>query len=303
MPKSYSMKLPSAIKKISVFFIAILMMWGLIFGYNRVTDGFSIREMTSSLPHDSGAEMAPLPESQKEELGQILDQTYRYIGKGCQFYAFESADQQYVLKFFKHKHLRPLSWLKQIPMTTKWRTTCDEKIVKREERVRNLFASCQLAYEELPEETGILYLHLNRLPAVERAITLIDKLGFKHQIQLDDFEFVLQKKATQLNTAFSEIQDDEEMRARVQQLVDLVVLRCEKGIRDRDRSFAQNVAFCVGEPRAIFIDIGQFYKDPTILQPEERQQDLKRRLGNLRFWTERHYPALLPVVDEEISKL
>ncbi len=297
------MKILSAIKKFSVFAVALLMMWGVVFSYNRVTDGFSIREMTSSLPHDPDAAAPPLPESQKNELGQILDQTYRYIGKGCQFYAFESADEKYVLKFFKHKHLRPLSWLKKIPMTTKWRQTCDEKIARRENRVRNLFASCQLAYEELPEETGILYLHLNRLPAVERAITLIDKLGIKHQIQLDDFEFVLQKKATQLNTAFSEIQDEDEMRVRVQQLVDLVILRCEKGIRDRDRSFAQNVAFCVGEPRAIFIDIGQFYKDSTIRQPEEQAQDLKKRLGNLRFWTERHYPALLPIVDQEIFKL
>ncbi len=275
-------------------------MWGVIFCYNRLTDGFSLREITSSLSEELPS--PSLSADQRVRLAVILNQSFQYIGKGCQFYAFESDDGQYVLKFFKHKHLRPLSWLRALPLPAHFRARCEEKIAKREERVNNLFSSCQLAYEELSEETGVLFLHLNRLPLLDSPVTLVDKIGVKHKIHLDNYEFVLQKKADSLSVAFDGLSEDQ-ARKRVQQLVKLVIGRCEKGIRDRDRSFAQNVAFCVGEERAVFIDIGQFFIDESVKQPEERQKDLQRRLGNLRFWTERHYPSLVTVFDEEIGRL
>lgn len=294
------MKIPPAIKKLSLFFAALLLMWGVIFCYNRFTDGFSLREITSSL-----SQQLPSPlftPEQKESLATILHQPFHYIGKGCQFYAFESEDGRYVLKFFKQKHLRSLTWLRTFPMPAYFQKSCEEKIAKREERVRKLFSSCQLAFERLSEETGILFLHLNRLPFLDLSLMITDKIGLKHMIQLDDYEFVLQKKAVCLEKAFEGL-SDEQVRQKVRLLVELVAKRCEKGIADHDRSFAQNVAFCAFEERAVFIDIGQFYLEETIKKPEEKQKELQRRLGNLRFWTARYYPALVSVVDKEIEAL
>lgn len=294
------MKPANAMKKLSLFALAVVAICGVIFGHNRLTDGFSIREMTSSLPASTDGAAVALSEVRRAEIRGICNQTFRYIGKGCQFYVFASEDGKYVIKFFKHKHLRPLTWLRQLPLPAKWQPWSEEKIAKREERVRCLFGSIQLAYDELAEETGIFYLHLHRVPVVEQKLTLVDKLGIKHHVNVDDFEFLLQKKAIPLVQAFAEVRDGEEARAKIKQLVELISRRCEKGIRDRDRSFAQNVAFCADEPRAVFIDVGQFYCDGTAIAPEEREKDFRCRLGNLRHWMETHYPQFVPQVDEEL---
>lgn len=262
--------------------------------YNRFSDGFNIHQMTSSLPPCPQFEVS-LSKEQKRELQDFISQPFKYIGKGCQFYAFESADGKVVLKFLKHKHLRPFTWLKSIPMPLKLREICDEKIARRKARVKNLFSSCKLAYEEMPEETGLLFVHLNRVPALEKEVVLIDKLGLKHRVLIDDYEYVLQKRATSVKDVFSQILSEKELRMRIEQLIVLVTQRWEKGIADRDRSFVQNVAFC--EKGAIFVDTGQFYKDPGF----SLETDMRKRLSNLRGWAERHFPDYLPVIDSYLN--
>ncbi len=285
------------IRKLFLLIIIVLVVWSGVYTYNQVTDGFSVRQMTSSLPPYPQYEVS-LPEETKEDLQSSLSQPFHYIGKGCQFYAFESEDKQYVLKFLKHKHLRPHLWLNKLPMPAALRAISDAKIERRSQRTENLFSSCKLAFEQMSEETGLLFVHLNRTPALESEVVLIDKLGVKHRIRLDRHEYIVQKRAITVKEAFTHIETEDELRARIEQLIALVLARCEKGIADRDRSFVQNVAFSVDEPRAIFIDTGQFYLNPDMCQEEAKRADLKKRLDNLRYWTERNFPDFLPVVDE-----
>jgi hypothetical protein len=285
------------IRKLFLLSALLLLIWGAVYSYIQITDGFSIHQMRSSLPPYPEFEVT-LDDGEKENLQTSLSQPFHYIGKGCQFYAFQSEDGKYVLKFLKHKHLRPFSWLNSIPMPQKLREISDAKIQRRQERVYNLFSSCKLAYEEMSEETGLLYIHLNRTAALEKEIVLIDKIGFKHKIDIDDYEYVIQKRAITVKEAFSTIKSESELREFIEQLIAVVIKRCEKGIADRDRSFVQNVAFSAHDPHAIFIDTGQFYKDERMRCDEEQKRDLKKRLANLCFWTERNFPQYLDIVDE-----
>ena len=280
------------IRKLFFFFAFFLISWLGIYTYNQVTDGFSIRQMTSSLPACPQFEVE-LSSEKVACLQAMLDQPFRYIGKGCQFYVFASADDKLVIKFLKHKHLRPFTWLKSLPLPKKLRQLSDEKIKRRKQRVERLFSSCKLAFEKMPDETGLLSIHLNRTPALNKHIVLIDKLGGKHVVEIDDYEYVIQKKAVLVQDVFAHLAESEVV-GKVQLLVDLVLSRCQKGICDRDRSFVQNVAFSLEEDQALFIDIGQFYEDAAICSEELQAQDLTKRLGNLRFWTERHFPKLAP---------
>lgn len=289
------------IRKLFFFVAAVsLLCFGYLY-YLKLTDGFSIHQMSSSLPACPQYTI-PLDEAHKRTLQKILDQNFTYMGKGCQFYAFESDDQKYVIKFLKHKHLRPFSWLNRIPMPHKLREVADAKIARRKLRVERLFSSCKLAFQKMPEETGLVYIHLDRSPALEKTITLADKLGIKHQILVDMHEFILQKKAVTVKEAFASL-SKEEIQIKIQQLVDLVMSRCEKGISDRDRSFVQNVAFTAEGDRALFIDIGQFYEDHAIVQPEEMTKDLEKRLSNLLHWTSRHFPQYRSLVEEKIAQI
>ncbi|MFZ0565071.1 MAG: hypothetical protein WAM28_02650 [Chlamydiales bacterium] len=290
------------LKKIFLFILIALIAWGGIYTYNRATDGFSLYQISSSLPIEAHIASEPLTPEKKQTLKKILDQPFTYLGKGCQFYVFGSEDGEYVIKLLKQKHLRPFSWLNKIPMPKKIRTLSNEKIQRRKSRVKNLFSSCQLAFNEMAEETGLIFIHLNRFPALEQTVTLIDKLERHHTIEIDDHEFVLQKRAITVKDVFLKLQKEEEVRDKIAQLVGLVQARCQKGICDRDRSFVQNVAFCIDGSQAVFVDIGQFYKDDSILQKEKQKEDVKRRLGNLRHWAARHFPDFVCYVDEQIEE-
>jgi hypothetical protein len=280
------------IRKLFFFSLTILLIWLGIFTYNRVTDGFSIHQMTSTLPPCPQFDV-PLSQEKKEQLQIILDQKFYYLGKGCQFYVFESEDGEYVVKFLKHKHLRLYSGLNNLPMPQKLRELSKAKIAHRMERVERLFTSCHLAYEKMPEETGLIFIHLNRIPATEKNVTVVDKIGCNHTIALDEYEFFVQKKGISLKDVFSRI-DEKDIPNKVQELANLVLARCEKGIRDRDQAFVQNIAFT--DRGAIFTDFGQFYEDPTILQVEEQSKDLKRRIDSLRLWTDDHFPNYLKLI-------
>lgn len=273
-----------------------------LYTYQRLNDGFSIYQMTPS-PSLLVRKEANINEEQRKELQEILQQKFHYLGKGCQFYAFESDDKQYVLKFFKQKHLRPFTWLNTIPMTKKWRLACDIKIERRKERAEKLFSSCQLAYDELSEETGVIYVHLDpQKEELHREVVLVDKLGLRHAVDIDHYEFVLQRKALPAAQVLLNVHDDELLQAKIKQLVDLVIRRCEKDIIDTDKSFVQNVAFYADKDQGIIVDIGQLIKSPKPLTLKEIQQDVQKRLWNLRVWSLDHMPQLTRYIDEEMSK-
>lgn len=275
-----------SIRKLLFIAVTVAVVCGGIIVYNKLTDGFSIYQMSSSLP--------PCPQfrvelsgEKKSQLQQLLEQKFYYLGKGCQCYVFESEDKTCVIKFFKHKHLRLYTGLENLPLPSKLRQLCQDKVLRRKERVYKLFSSCKLAYEKLREASGLLYIHLDRVPDLVKKITLVDKLGGKHLIDLDAYEYIIQKKATPLKELLSHCSIDE-LPQIAQQLAALVTLRCEKGVCDNDRALAQNVAFCDQEP--IFIDIGQFYEDAIILQKEVQVQELANRFSNLRSWMDERFP-------------
>lgn len=281
------------LKKVFFAFIVFSIAWLGILAFNRITDGFSIHQMTSSLPIIPQFDISPPSSAEKAHLQDIVSQPYRYLGKGCQFYVFESADGKYVIKFLKHKHLRPFIWLRKLPLRGGLKNSAELKIAKRQARVETLFSSCKLAYDALAQETGLLFIHLNRVPCLEKTITLIDKLGFKHSIQVDKHEFILQKKGIPLEQVFAKAHSTEEVREKIGQLVELIQKRCEKGVGDRDPAFAQNVAFCPEENQPIFIDIGQLYLHS--MSVEEEQAEVSQRLKSLHIWMNRHFPELASI--------
>ena len=68
-------------------------------------------------------------------------------------------------------------------------------ILSREKRAERLYQSCHTAFENYKEETGLLYVHLNKTPLPMKKLTVHDKLGFAHQLDLESIAFALQKKA------------------------------------------------------------------------------------------------------------
>jgi hypothetical protein len=255
--------------------------------YDRSNDGFSMYQIHSCLPPcpQYGVELS---EEKKEFLEQVLDQPFYYLGKGCQFYVFRSQDDKYVIKFIKQKPLRQWTWLDSIPLPSQIRSLLDEKKFRRAERAKRLFSSCLLAYKKLKEETGLLFIHLDRVPTLKKKIIIVDKLGCKHQIALDNYEYCIQIKGNPVEETLLNLKK-EELPAKIQQLSNLIALRCKKGIQDRDPPFIKNVVFTDYGP--IFADFGQFYEEPTLCQPANEEQEIAYRINLLHQWMEENYLA------------
>lgn len=234
--------------------------------------GFSLKKVSSKhLPSPEWDVASP-----SEVLEKVTKMPYTYLGSGNHTYAFVSEDGQYVIKFFKQKHMR-----------TKELFLSQKKIQRRIKEREDSFTSYKIAYEKLKEETGLVYLHLNKTSDLHLALTLIDQHGKSFQLNLDDMEFLIQKKATlafdHLRFLIKEEKYDEANTA-ISSLLKVVAKRNQKGIYDRDLQFFKNFGFLDGE--AIEIDIGEFRidKSPAPLEEElemlqHQIQDFLQKLG------------------------
>ena len=146
------------------FLIVLLLLAGII-GIDRLShclrDGFSVTSITSTIPHHEEWDI-PIDQEDLDLTQKALAQSYSYLKSGSQCYVFISEDQQFVIKFFKHKRWRLNPFLKAIPLPASLDQKRSRWIRKKKETINSTFQSCIISYEDLKRETGMIYLHLNK---------------------------------------------------------------------------------------------------------------------------------------------
>lgn len=243
----------------------------------------------SHLEFDPTLETAPLSLNERKKIETSLSQKFTFLGSGGQAYAFLSEDQTTVLKLFKHHHLQDFSFLSPLPLPF-----VHAFINKRQKLRTQLFQSCKIAYDELASETGLLYVQLNKKQHYwKQKVTLIDKLGISHQVDLNQLEFMLQKKAS---LAFSSIKkmvkegDQISARQAIGSLLKMLADRCRKGIKDNDNGLKRNMG--LNGTEAMSIDIGSFSKDPSLSLQAKMEQEIREKTWRLKNWLVKNDPEL-----------
>jgi len=261
---------------------------------HKQTHGFSLHKIHSDLSFNPDWEFPPLSENEKTELFCALSQPYYFLNSGGEFYAFVSKDGKYVIKFFKHHHMRKKSWLDFfLPKSISH---------SRVKRLATLFSSCRLAFDRFQKQTGLIYLHLNKTEDLKITLKLFDRIGVMQHVYLDQLEFVLQKRASMAYptiTALAEARELEAAKVRLSSLVDLIISRCQVGLAEHDAR-KRNFGF-IGE-NAIEIDIGSFSINEKLKDPEEMQKALLLETSRLRRWVKKYHPELSEFLDEKIEK-
>lgn len=279
--------------------LAALAAWGGGRLYFKLTDGFSIDNIASSLSFDERWVTNPLSAEEKEQVESILSQEFHYMGKGCQSYVFESADGKYVVKFFKYQRYKPQEWVKQfdfIPAVHKHRMC---RIAHKTRKLEGVFKSWVIAFNYAKEETGLIYVHLNKTDHIGKDFILIDKMGKKHAIDIDRYEFLIQKKGVMLTEYLSDLMNEgkeDQAKAFLGELVAQIAGEYKRGIADNDPALMQNTGVIDGYP--VHLDVGQFdyglkYAEPSIYKPEIFQKFYK-----FRRWLTGHYPSLGKHLDD-----
>jgi hypothetical protein len=225
----------------------------------RDTRHFHLKKITSPLPPQVEWEVPASPLSE-----EILSQPYGYMRGGSQSCCFVSADQKYVLKFFKIGHLVSKRWLNYLPN-------------KRYEKLQKAFASYKLAYDHFREETALLALHLNPTHGLYGEITVVDRQQREHRIPLDRVPFIIQKKADLLSDKIAKGRETEKLCAAI---LEFTKMRCESYLSDGDGEIKNNYGF-VGD-QAVQFDPGRLYYDESMKDPSVRERELERVKGKLQ---------------------
>jgi hypothetical protein len=223
----------------------------------------------------------------------VSQQTFNWLGRGMQVVVFESQDGRYVVKFFQLGRLKePESrgFLKNI-FSSEPESKRQERRTHREE----LFTSSKMCFEELQEETGIVYVHLNKTKDKIHGMKLVDKYGQSHRIRGDDTCFIVQKKVKFVIPTFVSLMEKgevEKAKQRIVQVFDLLLSLARKGFVDGDDALVRNNNIGLATDRAIYIDTGHICRVQNLDVYERMLYEFRVRLDPLEHWLNVMYPDL-----------
>jgi hypothetical protein len=282
-----------------LFLLIPLIIWGVERFCHERTGGFTLWRVSSHLSPHQHWKTSALSEEEKTKVATLLEQPFSYYGKGAQAFVFLSQDGQFVLKLFRHYRMRPPVWSYLLPALFS-----KEKTKRREMLLYLDFTSYALAFEQLREETGLLFVHLNKTEDLHQTLTLIDKIGIRHQIDLDQMEFLVQKRASLVPDTLQAMMEHKEIngaKAAIDELLSLLIARSKKGIFDKDPDLVTNFGFHQG--KAMQIDVGRFRRDDARKEESVYKEDLIRATDPFKQWLKGKYPILAEYLDEKMHQL
>jgi prepilin-type processing-associated H-X9-DG protein len=223
-----------------------------------------------------------MAQEEKAKISPLLKQKFVYLGSGTQVTAFESEDHRYVIKFFNPRNTIKKDWFHRfsrlrLMSSVKW---IAKTYLRKQERLLKFFKSHELAFRDLREESGILYLHFDRSSCLGQKMELVDQDGKLHLVDLDVCPFILQKKVeiamTHLNERMAK-GDIEGAKKGIEQIYQLFLSRAQKGYTDHRQSLSKNYGFADGH--AVQLDVGRIRHDDQVKQLPLK--DLERIVSNL----------------------
>jgi|GEM_PF-640474 len=230
---------------------------------------------------------------EEQQVVEILDQPFFYLGKGKQFFVFESADKKYVLKFFQQQRFDVKDCYGMMPeFLSSFVHSMQKK--KKQLRKQKMFKSVELAYNEVREETGLEYVHLKKSTYLDKELCTLDKRGAVVFVPLDETQFILQKKAEFIKPMFMRLMHEgreEDAKERLSKIFHLVTKLTKKGLYDEDGALIRNNNIGFIGDEIVYIDVGRLIEIP---EREKLQHflDVLRHLRPLHNWFKKHYPSL-----------
>ncbi len=268
----------------------------LLLPHSTPNKGFSLEAISADLPFNPAWETRALNDEEKREVDLALAQPYKYLGAGSQCYSFVSEDSKYVIKFVKQKPFEipgwSIGWLRE------------KKENKKEAKRNRVFQAFKISFDLLPEETGLLYVHMNQTHHLNKTVPFCDSQGKIHDLNLDSLEFVIQKKADLAYYAIDALMENKEIekaKDAIDQLLALNLKLYKQGFINRDPNFRSNCGFI--DHRAIVIDIGRMAYREEIKKPENYKQELIKITPKFRAYISSRHPELLSHFDQSVADI
>ncbi len=293
------MKLHLALK----IFFAGMACWGLSYFCKVQTGGFREYAILSNLENDPRWELPPLAAEEKHQIDALLDQPFTFLGSGGWCYAFLGKDQKTVLKFYKHSHLllssifKDFAFEKLVSRSAPW-----PKGLRYPQELN--FKSCTLVYKLAKERSGLLYIHINKTEGMHKPVTLYDKIGVKHVIDLDKTEFVVQRRADLLIPHIEELVKQKKIDEAKECLDDFIACLLQfahNGIKDLDTSLRKNYGFIEG--KAVSFDLSSFVSDESLKHPGSYRKEVVLKSQRLSRHLRKNHPELFTYYESRIHEV
>lgn len=285
----------------AALFPLVLMGVGLTLCYQPV---FSIAKVQSELPYNENWEVDPLTQNQyKNLINNVFSQPYYYLDSDHHCYAFISRDLQFIFKVFKKKSAISKDQLPPFPFSLfkHWDRYVHSDNPFVCERV---FANYKDAYDNLRNETALVYLHLNKNREFRTTIHLIDSRGKSHYPDLDSIEFVLDRRADQLFsylTQLAENKESEKLHLAIRSVLQLVAFCCEKGFTTHNHLLKRYFGFVDG--KAVQFDCSTLTRDSSMKYPLNFREEILSAARQLNLWAIQHDPELSFFIQQEAHRI
>lgn len=255
----------------------------------RPSKKFGTSQFINTFPYNPDWDVSCPPET-IQFVNMLSQQPFYFLGRGFQATAFISQDGDYVIKFFHQARLREKSFGED-PIAFIFRNDNDARNSSRDE----VFLSSKMSYEEFPNESGIIYVHLNRTENLIKGIKIHDALGQPYRFQGDETSFIVQKKADYVLPVIKALMQEgkvEEAKQRIDQIFDLLVTLAKKGFVDGDVALMRNNNIGFVKDHAIYIDTGHITKHKDLNVKEQMRFECDVRLAPFYDWLKIRYPEL-----------
>lgn len=266
-------------KKLFIPFLICLGVSGLFFSYSKRSCCFSPEFAKGTELFNLGSPPPP------KELESILEQPFTFLGSGNQSFAFESRDRQTVLKLFKFHTLQGFDPYDLVPEY--FQSFHENHAKDRKKKVDRLLNGLIFAENYNRDNAGILYIHFPPTPLFGKKVSIQDRAGRIHSLNLAEYVFVLQKKAVPLGETLKGHLNQGDVQGAVAKLFALyrmIAQDLKNGLYDQDHNVMANMGF-VGET-PIRIDFGKLS-----LQKIEIEKEIAK-INNERIlpWLKKNYP-------------
>ncbi len=275
---------------LAFFLFAVSLFLGIDRFAHHKSSHFCVDKILTSHKASPEWEIPPLSAEEQKNLDQILSQKFTYYSKGSQAYVFISEDKKYILKFLKQQKLRPKSWLAHIPLS--FNPYYQERLFK-EKKCRATFSACRTAFVELKKESGLIYAHINNARDLNKKVTIFDKNGMKHTVDIDRTTYYVQKRAQLIYSRISELMHNEDVEGAkkiITSVFNLIDFLGKKGVVDNDPILRKN--FGLIDDIAVQIDVGKLRIDPIRQKNLAYKHEVRSITNSFRIWLETNYPAL-----------
>jgi hypothetical protein len=249
-------------KKLVVFGILVIFAFSL-YVYLKPQEHYNFSKdlISSNLPSKPEWVIDDLTPEAKDEIRDILSLKYQFLGYGKQAFAFVSEDEKFVVKFFNMSCVTP-----------SWKDFFYPQVAcKKERKLKRLFFGYKNGYQDLKEETGLIWIHLTKTNDLNQVITLMDPHRNELHVDADSTIFVIQKKAEPILERLGGLYKEgktAEADDLIKAFYSFIEHRASKGFYDRDKVFHSNYGFVGNQP--IQFDLGFLHKGKNSQAKQEK---------------------------------